>query len=102
MIGSSIPNLMRNASRTSGGMFGLLASSPNGSPGASASKTNRMRLMPSRLGKATMRRLRREFPIASLRYGADHTGQFGASGLAIPACDLPEIVVPAALVRDHA
>src|SRR5215471_9082058 len=59
MIGSSSPNLARNAAATSGGTLGFVASSPNGSPGASASTTNSTRLMPSRLGTAISRRLRR-------------------------------------------
>ena len=41
---------------TAGGTFGLVISSPNGSPGARASMVNRMRLMASRLGIASSRR----------------------------------------------
>ena len=48
---------MRRAARTSGGTAGLVASSSNGSPGASASTVNSTTLMPSRLGMAMRRRL---------------------------------------------
>ena len=41
------------------GAFGLLASSPNGSPGASAKTTNRTMLIPSRLGIAINKRRKR-------------------------------------------
>src|SRR5471030_1247825 len=45
--------------RTSGGTLGLVASSLNGSPGASASTVNSTALMPSRLGSAiSSRRIR--------------------------------------------
>ena len=46
------------AACTSGGTFGLVASSLNGSPGASASTTNRTTEIPSRLGIAIIRRRR--------------------------------------------
>src|SRR3954467_13633015 len=96
-MGSSIPNFTRKAARTSGGTLELVASSPKGSPGASASSTNRIRLMPSRLGTAMIRRRRMYFPIVvlpspvQLFRTADLT-----SGLAVPVRDLPQIVVPAA------
>jgi len=48
----------RSAMRTSGGTLGLVASSSNGSPGASASTVNSTMLMPSRLGTAISRRRR--------------------------------------------
>src|SRR5664279_3081239 len=57
-MGSSRPNLARSASRTSGGTLGLVASSENGSPGASASTMNRISEIPSRLGMAISRRRR--------------------------------------------
>ena len=44
--------------RTSGGTLGLVASSSNGSPGASASTVNSTTLMPSRLGTAISSRRR--------------------------------------------
>src|SRR5215469_6912669 len=56
MIESSSPNFTRSAAATSGGTLGLEASSPNGSPGASASTMNSTRLMPSRLGTAISNR----------------------------------------------
>src|SRR6185312_286074 len=50
------PNLARSAAATSGGTFGLVASSLKGSPGASASTMNSTSEMPSRLGTAIRRR----------------------------------------------
>src|SRR5438093_4475865 len=58
-MGSSSPNFVRNAAPTSAGTLGLVASSPNGSPGASASTVNSTMLMPSRLGIAISKRLSR-------------------------------------------
>src|ERR1700675_5093980 len=55
-MGSSRPNWARRLSRTSGGTFGLVASSSKGSPGAMARMTNRTRLIPARTGRAISRR----------------------------------------------
>ena len=52
------PELRAQRLRTSAGTFGLVASSSNGSPGASASTVNSTTLMPSRLGSAISRRRR--------------------------------------------
>ena len=49
-IGSSSPNWARRFIRTSAGTLGLVASSPNGSPGAMASTVNRTTLIPMRTG----------------------------------------------------
>src|SRR5437667_7929074 len=104
-IGSSIPNFTRSASRISGGILLLVASSPNGSPGASASSTKRMRLMPSRLGRAMTRRLTVYFPIRASRHSpfsfcASQISRL-VSRFPVPACELPQIVVPAAEMRGH-
>src|SRR5215467_689779 len=48
--GSSSPNFARRFIRTSGGTFGLVASSSNGSPGASARIANSTTLIPARTG----------------------------------------------------
>src|ERR1700694_3067810 len=104
--GLSIPNFTRSAARTSGGILVLVASSPNGSPGASASRTKRMRLMPSRLGRAMIRRRRMYFPIRSSRH---RPFRFFASEIShlvscfpVPARDLVQVVVPAADMRGQA
>src|SRR5476649_343774 len=69
--------------RTSGGTLGLVASSPNGSPGASASTVNSTALMPSKLGKAISSR--------RIRYWRDT----GCSCVLVPVGDIPGVVVPA-------
>ena len=51
-----MPNWARKAARTSGGTAGLLASSPKGSPGASAKTVNSTTLMPIKLGTAISKR----------------------------------------------
>src|SRR5712691_2812663 len=100
--GSSIPNFTRSAARTSGGTLALVASSPNGSPGASASRTNRTRLMPSRLGIAMSRRLRMYFPIdlapSPVQFFASQI-RLPISRVPVPVRDLPQVVVPAAEMR---
>ena len=48
--------MRRRFARTSGGTFGFVASSSNGSPGASASTVNSTMLIPRRLGIAMSRR----------------------------------------------
>src|SRR5947207_5175603 len=105
-MGSSIPNFTRSASRISGGILLLVASSPNGSPGASASSAKRMRLMPSRLGRAMTRRLTVYFPIRASRHRpfSSRASQISrlVSCFPVPACELPQIVVPAAEMRGHA
>src|SRR5258708_32954006 len=104
-MGSSIPNFTRSASRTSGGILLLVASSPKGSPGASASRTNRTRLMPSRLGRAMIRRRRMYFPIVvppspvQLFFPSRLSHQF--SCFPVPVRDLVQVVVPASQIRDQ-
>ncbi len=79
-----------SAARTSGGILVLAASSPNGSPGASASSTKRMRLMPSRLGRAMTRRLRMYFPIVvprrPFRFFASQASWSHASRYQLASC----------------
>src|SRR3546814_10134558 len=53
-----MPNFSRREAATSGGTAGFCASSPNGSPGASASTVNSTKLIPSKLGMAM--RIRRK------------------------------------------
>src|SRR6266702_4504703 len=83
-------------------MLLLVASSPNGSPGASASRTKRTRLMPSRLGSAMIRRLRTYFPIvvpfSPFRPVASQLSH-PVSRFPVPACDLVQVVVPAGQMR---
>src|SRR5215813_9326881 len=69
-------------------MFGLSAISENGSPGASASTVNRTTLMPSRLGTAISRRLRRYWPTRR-------------SSLGVPLGDGAQRIVPARERRDE-
>src|SRR6266481_8071275 len=101
-MGSSIPNFTRSAARTSGGILVLAASSPNGSPGASASRTKSTRLIPRRLGTAMIRRLRTYFPIVvppspvQLFRIANLTS---GSCVPVPVRKLPQVVVPAADMR---
>src|SRR5262249_60114719 len=64
--------------------LGLLASSPKGSPGASASTVNSTMLMPIRLGIAISRRLTRYRLMRALH-----------SCVAVPVLQIPEVVVPA-------
>src|SRR5215218_7952246 len=82
-MGSSRPNLRRRFARTSGGTFGFVASSSNGSPGASASTVNSTTLIPRRLGIAMSRR--------RVRYRLKD-----GSRLAVPILQRREVVVPAA------
>src|SRR5215831_9647604 len=67
--------------------LGLVASSPNGSPGASASTVNSTMLMPMRLGTAISKRLSRYRPTARCSCVA-------RSCLAVPIFEVPECVVP--------
>src|SRR5215471_15431088 len=94
-----MPNFARSAKRTSGGTAGLLASSPKGSPGASANTVNSTTLMPRRLGTAIKRRRSRYRPI-SAPARPSRTARLLASRLAIPVREEPQIVVPAAERRD--
>src|SRR5215207_5096526 len=87
-MGSSRPNLRRRFARTSGGTFGFVASSSNGSPGASASTVNSTMLIPRRLGIAISRR--------RVRYRLKD-----GSRLAIPILQRREVVVPAADIEPH-
>src|SRR6266851_5235726 len=88
-----MPNLARSAARTSGGTAGLLANSPNGSPGANASTVNSRRLMPSMLGRTINRR--------RIRYSRDtlRLRRLPASGLLVPVLNVPGVVVPTAHLR---
>src|SRR6202011_2582683 len=90
-IGSSRPNLARSARPTSGGTFGLVASSENGSPGASASTMNRTSEMPSRLGTAISRRRRIYCPIRERSF---YDGP--ASRLPIPVLQIIQLLGTAA------
>src|SRR5262249_7284810 len=77
-----------SAAPTSGGTLGLVASSPNGSPGARARIRNNTRLMPSRLGTAI--RSRRK------RYRAIPGTTPSHSCFAVPVPQIPQHVVPPA------
>src|SRR6516162_2941695 len=94
MIGSSSPNFARNAAPTSAGTFGLVASSPKGSPGASANTVNSTMLIPSRLGIAISKRLSKYRPIARRSSGARLC-------LAVPVAQIPQHVVPPAQPRSQ-
>src|SRR5215210_5264585 len=89
-MGSSRPNLRRRFARTSGGTFGLVASSSNGSPGASASTVNSTMLIPIRLGSARRRR-RARYLVTNER----------PSRLAVPILEGGGVVVPAADLEAH-
>src|SRR6266436_6426060 len=102
-IGSSRPNCVRRLARTSGGTFGLVASSSNGSPGAIARMVKRTRLMPSREGIVIRRRRMKYLDIAR-RGRSEGPGPWARSpgaflGLAVPVVEVPEIGVPAALLH---
>src|SRR5437773_5904726 len=102
-MGSSRPNWVRRFARTSGGTFGLVASSSNGSPGAIARMVKRTRLMPSRAGIEIRRRRMKYLDIARRgRSGgpSPRPGPPGAClGLAVPVVEVPEVGVPAALLH---
>src|SRR5688572_16514408 len=98
-MGSSRPNCARRLARTSGGTFGLVASSSKGSPGASARITNSTRLIPARTGIAIRRRRIRYFDMRGWRAGRGRPRP--ASGrlpLVIPVLQRPEVRVPRRLL----
>src|SRR3954451_13143576 len=86
-MGSSRPNLRRRFARTSGGTFGFVASSSNGSPGASASTVNRTMLIPRRLGIAMSRR-RVRYRLKSGRPSRLPPPVLQGRGVVVPAADL--------------
>src|SRR6266478_969328 len=89
--------------RTSGGTFGFVASSSNGSPGASARMVKSTRLMPSRAGMRIRIRRKRYLDIDAARAGdrARGPGLPVLLALAVPVLEVPEVRVPPALLHAH-
>src|SRR5215510_10826113 len=88
--------------RTSGGTFGLVASSSKGSPGASARIVNSTRLIPASTGIRINRRRMKYLDIEIAGSGPGRQGPgppAPALGLAVPVVQRPEVGVPAALLH---
>src|SRR5512145_1285793 len=102
-MGSSSPNWARRFMRTSGGTFGFVASSSNGSPGAIARMVKSTRLIPASTG--TMIRRRRTMYLVIEAAGSGPGPREGPGppalplSLAVPAVQGPEVGVPAALLH---
>src|SRR4030095_1064866 len=109
-MGSSRPNWARRFMRTSGGTFGLVASSSKGSPGAIARIVKITRLIPASAGMVMRRRRSRYLVIQSVTVGDGVAGGGGPPHparplpettrlpLPIPVLEGPEIGIPAALL----
>src|SRR6185295_6706508 len=102
-MGSSRPNWARRLARTSGGTLGLVASSSNGSPGASARTVNSTRLIPASTGIKISTRRSRYLDIYREPWTAGEPRRGPRPpvglGLSVPVGKLPEVGVPAALRR---
>src|SRR4029453_16479705 len=101
-MGSSRPNWARRFMRTSGGTFGLVASSSKGSPGAIARMVKSTRLIPASTGMMIRRRRTRYLVIEAAGGGPGPAGPGPAAprlSLAVPVLHAPEGGVPAALLR---
>src|SRR5580765_1869272 len=100
-MGSSRPNLARRFMRTSAGTLGLVASSSNGSPGASARIVNSTALIPISTGIEISVRRSRYFDIVVERRPGRARRACPADGpelgLLRPVGERPEVAVPAAL-----
>src|SRR5215475_12394392 len=95
-MGSSRPNWARRLARTSGGTFGLVASSSKGSPGASARTVKRTRLIPARTGIRMIRRRMKYLDIGGERAGMSPRPSTALLPLSVPVLERPEVGVPPA------
>src|SRR5262245_64048319 len=94
-MGSSRPNCFRRFIRTSGGTFGLVASSSKGSPGASARTVKSTRLIPARTGIRMIRRRMKYLDIGE-RAGMPPRPSTALLPLAVPVLERQAVGIPAA------
>src|SRR5437667_6059084 len=95
--GSSRPNCARSRWATSGGTLALVASSENGSPGASARMPKRTMLIPTRTGIAIRRRRRTYLDMRDRRRARPPA--IGPSRFAVPVGDTTERGIPAGQIE---